>query len=88
MGCVLKRHLGPAESLPSGHYYVDPSEPSETTKREIVVSCPDCGGREAITETHNVKANGAVTPIYFCPTVTCGFAAFVTLELYSWAVVA
>ncbi len=45
------------------------------------VSCPDCGEVCSLT-SHNIDAQGRVTPSLVCPTRNCDFHKFV--ELVGW----
>jgi predicted RNA-binding Zn-ribbon protein involved in translation (DUF1610 family) len=46
------------------------------------VTCPNCGNAMSLRE-HRIAENGAVSPSVVCPTESCTFHEFVTLEEWS-----
>ena len=45
-----------------------------------VITCPACGERGSLHDSHDVHADGTVQPSVVCP---CGFHAYITLEGYA-----
>lgn len=49
---------------------------------QIMLSCPGCGTRASLTETHEINEAGNVNPSVECD---CGYHEFVTLKDYAQA---
>jgi hypothetical protein len=75
VGLRLQRHLGALGSIDPGQYAVD--------KPCIFVSCPACGCVDDISVTHEVNIGGVVAPRWKCPTVTCSFHEFLSLDCWN-----
>lgn len=79
MGNRLQRHLGPIATMDPGQWTSDPLRHRVGTMLTVFVRCPACAGVHEL-EANRVARDGGVVPAWECPTVTCSFKAFVTLE--------
>lgn len=74
MGLRLARHLGPVGTIDPGQYAVD--APC------VFVSCPKCGCVDDVSVTNPPRPSGVLPLEWKCPTVTCGWADYLSLD--SW----
>lgn len=77
MGVRLQRHLGPVGSLEPAQWTF------ETASGSPAICCPGCGGVSDVDDLKAIDSGGRITPAWSCPTVTCPFFDYVTLE--GWA---
>lgn len=48
--------------------------------RSATITCPTCGERGSLHETHQIAASGDVHPSVVCTSEGCTFHEFITLE--------
>lgn len=73
MGQRLSRSLGKLRDIRPGEYLVD--------RPCIFVSCPSCGGIDDISVTQPpAKLSGLVPGKWRCPTATCGYEEWLSLD--------
>lgn len=80
MGVRFKRNLTGREALAPGEYFTDYLRHQIDQMCTCYVCCPSCGGIDALSDKHVVQKSGAVVPGWKCPTATCAFFEFITLE--------
>lgn len=52
-------------------------------KHTTLICCPCCGYVGALRETHEIAADGTVSPAYWHDVTSCGYYEFIRLE--DWA---
>lgn len=74
MGLRLQRHLGPLGSIEPGQYAVD--APC------VFVSCPACGCVDDVSVTNPPPPSGNLPHEWRCPTATCSFKSYLSLDCW------
>jgi hypothetical protein len=76
MGLRLQRSLGPLGDIKPGQYAVD--EPC------VFVSCPACGCVDDVSVSQPPDVGGVLGGgEWKCPTVTCSFKSFLSLDCWN-----
>jgi hypothetical protein len=82
MGVRLQRHLGPVESISAAQFHTHLDKHTPGRMCDVAICCPACGGVSEVPETHAIDTDGRVTPAWKCPTPTCPFFDYLTLDTW------